>query len=417
MHKAFTYRLYPTSKQRDNLSQMMSDHAELYNAALEERREAWKLAKVGIRYTGQAGQLSAIREVRPDQARWSFTSQQQTLRRLDKAFAAFFRRVQDGQTPGYPRFKASARWDSVDFRHGDGIKWIDTGRKAHAKVKIQGVGHVDVRMHRRLTEGAIIGQISIKREGLGRRARWFLVLPVTIPDTEPAPRTGRRIGGDLGVNHLFSLTEHVPVLINGEDQCDPQGHIANPNHYRAAEAELAAAQQVLARRKKGSKRRMQARIKVAALHSKTKRARLDYLHKMTRALVDHADVICVEDLAAANMTRAPKPRPDPDKPGQFLPNGAAAKAGLNKSILDAGWSTFTALLHAKAEEAGRDVVLVNPAYTSRTCSGCQAIKESLGRSERVYTCQHCGLVADRDSNAAINILRAGNALRQTAQAA
>lgn len=87
MIKAFTYRLYPTSKQRDNLGQMMSDHAELYNAALEERREAWKLAKVGIRYTGQAGQLSAIRAVRPDQARWSFTSQQQTLRRLDKTLA------------------------------------------------------------------------------------------------------------------------------------------------------------------------------------------------------------------------------------------------------------------------------------------------------------------------------------------
>jgi putative transposase len=104
---------------------------------------------------------------------WSFTSQQQTLRRLDKAFGAFFRRVKAGETPGYPRFRSAARFDSVDFRHGDGIKFLP----ASEQLKIQGVGHVRVRLHRSLPEGAVLGQVSVKREGSGRRTRWFVVIP------------------------------------------------------------------------------------------------------------------------------------------------------------------------------------------------------------------------------------------------
>jgi len=163
--RTFKFRLYPTSKQRDALGQMCVAHAELYNAALQERRDAWRVCGKSISSASQMLQLKEIRVARPDQGVWSATSQQQTLRRLDKAFAAFFRRVKAGETPGYPRFRAAARFGSVDFRHGNGIKFRPESRRLY----VMGVGHVRVRPHRALPEGAALGQVSVKREGSGRR--------------------------------------------------------------------------------------------------------------------------------------------------------------------------------------------------------------------------------------------------------
>lgn len=193
--KAFKYRLYPTAKQHVALGAMLGAHAELYNAALQERRDAYKTHGVSVKANSQMAQLTAIREARLDVAAWSFTSQQQTLRRLDKAFEAFFRRVKAGEAPGYPRFRAASRFDSVDFRHGDGIKFIDTGstrrsgRQREALLRVMGVGHVRVLLHRELPDDAKFGQVSIKREGAGRRQRWCVVLPAEAPDTL-LPATG-----------------------------------------------------------------------------------------------------------------------------------------------------------------------------------------------------------------------------------
>lgn len=412
MRRAFVFRLYPTARQQVALGQMMGAHAEVYNAAVQERRDAWRQCGVSVRVGQQMAQLSEMRVARPDQARWSFTSQQQTLRRVDKAFAAFFRRCRAGQTPGFPRFKAARRWESVDFRHGDGVKWLHTGRAAHARLRVQGVGCVDVRMHRRLPANAVLGQVTLKRDGVGARAKWFVVLPVDTPTPAPLPAAGRELGLDVGVTHLGTLTEPVAGLT------DTDGHIANQRHYRAAQARLARAQQALSRCRRDSARRVKARDRVAAVHAQVRRTRCDALHKTARALVNAADVIAVEAILTASLVRAPNPRPDPDAPGVFLPNGRAAKAGLNTSILDAGWSTFLAMLDAKAEEAGRRVVRVNPAYTSRDCSQCGHRKTELPLSDRVYECEHCGVVLDRDVNAAHNILhRVGTTRRTAAQAA
>src|ERR1035437_10595700 len=125
------------------------------------------MRRTSVSASSQMAQLREIRSVRPDQGVWSFTSQQQTLRRLDKAFGAFFRRVKVGETSGYPRFRATARFDSVDFRHGDGIKFLP----ATKRLRVQGVGHVRVRLHRNLPEGAVLRQVSVKREGSGQRTR------------------------------------------------------------------------------------------------------------------------------------------------------------------------------------------------------------------------------------------------------
>ena len=406
--KAFKFRLNPTAKQHVSLGSMLAAHAELYNAALQERRDAYRSHGVSIRAADQMRQLTAIRQVRPDQAVWSFTSQQQTLRRLDKSFQSFFRRVKNGETPGYPRFRAASRFDSVDFRHGDGIRLINTGRtrrrgrQTEARLRVQGVGHIRVRLHRPLPEGAKLGQVSIKREGAGHRVRWYVILPVEVPD-QVLPVTGSRVGIDLGIAHFLTTSagEHVP----------------NPRHLALAAEELAAAQQALARKKRGSNRRKQAVAKVARLHGTVRRQRLDHAHKAALSLVRSHDVIAHEQLAVRNMVRRAKPVPAPETPGQWLPNGAAAKTGLNKSIHDAAWSQFVSILTAKAACAGRLTIGVNPTNTSRTCSACEHVATENRVTQAAFACVQCGHTAHADINAAKNILRAGLALHQAAHTA
>jgi putative transposase len=403
VRRMYVFRLYPTSPQRDRLTAMLRDHCELYNAALQERRDAYRKSGVTIRVAQQMAQLTEIREARPDQGVWSFTSQQQTLRRLDKAFRAFFRRVKTGQTPGYPRFRSVHRFDSVDFRHGDGIKFDTTkSTPGHATLKVQGVGAIKVRMHRPLPAGAKLGQVTVKREGSGPRTRWHVAIPVE-SDVEPLVPTGRNVGVDLGIVNLLTVSEPVPGLT-----CEA-GHASNPRHGRVAAERLASAQRALARCKRGSNRRRKARDRVVRLHGIVRRQRLDTARKAALALVQYADVIVLEDLRLTNMVRRPKPVLNCD--GTYATNGAASKAGLNKSISDAGWGVLINAILVKAEGAGREVVLIDPANTSRRCARCGHTAAANRVTQAKFECVSCGHVDHADSNAAKNILRAGTARR------
>lgn len=189
------------------------------------------------------------------------------------------------------------------------------------------------------------------------------------------------------------------ALSNGE-------FLDHPRFFRKSEKRLAKAQQALARKKKGSHRRKKAVMRVAAAHRKIRNQRRDFQHKASRQLVNRYQVIILEDLQVKNLTKAPAPKQD-ETTGQYLPNGASAKAGLNKSILDAGWSAFTELVNAKAAWAARTVILVDPFKTSQICSQCHKEGPHKDLDERVSTCVHCGVVLDRDTNAALNILREG----------
>ena len=145
MRRAYVFRLRPTARQHVALAACVDAHRELYNAALQERRDAWAHSQTRINYGDQSAQLTAIRSARPDQAVWSFSSQQATLRRLNKAFAEFFRRVKAGQTPGYPRFKGNARFHSVEWpKDGDGARWLPDQRRVY----LHGIGQVKVHVHR-----------------------------------------------------------------------------------------------------------------------------------------------------------------------------------------------------------------------------------------------------------------------------
>jgi putative transposase len=377
----------PTARQHVALAACLEAHRELYNAALQERRTAWTHSKTRIRYEEQAGQLTEIRTVRPDMAVWSYSSQQATLRRLNKAFESFFRRVKARAKPGYPRFKGRTRFDSVEWpKDGDGARW----HPDHDRVYLQGIGQVKVTAHREV-QGRV-KTIQILRQG----RRWMLVLSCDEVPTSPLPATGRQAGIDVGIARFVTISD-------GE-------HVKNPRWARAAAGKLVAAQQRLGRAKRGSNNRVRRRETVAARHRKIANARRDFQHKAALQLVERYDLLVVENLAIVNMTRRSKPVPAPDQEGGFLPNGAAAKTGLNRSIYDAGWGQFLSILRAKAEDAGRIWIEVDPRHTSNRCEVCNCTNRKNRETQAEFRCQSCGYTAQADEQAARNILRAGLAL-------
>jgi putative transposase len=397
VRRSFKFLLRPTGKQAAALTQCLEDHRQLYNAALEHRRTAYAKAGVTIRYGEQSAQLKDIRKADPDgQGRWSAGSQQQTLRRLDRAFAAFFRRVKAGHKAGYPRFKGRGRFDTVQWpATKNGATWDSQPHEPVRRVYLLGIGHVRVHQHRAVK--GRVKTISVKREG----SRWYVVLSCDDVPAVPLPATGAVAGIDMGVASLVTTSD-------GE-------HVANQRHLAASVDRLAAAQRDLARKKRGSKRRGKTVARVAALHAKVRRQRLDGAHKAALNLVGAYDVIVHEALNVAGMTRRATPQRDGD--GGYLPNGGSAKSGLNRSIIDAGWGVFLTILSHKAESAGRELIAVNPANTSRTCARCGHCAKDNRLTQAEFRCTACGHAAHADVNAAINILRAGLALREAAQAA
>src|SRR5690242_4345598 len=369
--RTYKYRLYPTKQQEEKLAWTLDRTRELYNAALQERREIYKYTKTGTTYNAQANQLPEIKEIREEYKEIHSQVLQDTLRRVDKAMKAFFRRVKSGEVPGFPRFQGKNRYDSFTYpQAGFAIE----GRK----LVLSKIGAVKMKLHRKVQ--GIIKTCTIKREG----DHWYVCLACEVEQVKRTPYTDEVVGIDLGVSKLATLS-------TGDV-------IENPCHYRKAEAKLARAQQELARKKRGSNRRKKAVQKVAKLHRKTRNQRNDYLHKHSRWLVDCYEVIVFEDIAPANLSKRAKPKQD-EETGQYLPNGASAKSGLNKSIGDAGWHQFITFCTYKAEDAGCAVVKVDPKYTSQICSQCGAgVKKKL--SQRWHSCE-CGCELDRDHDAAL----------------
>ncbi|WP_329582292.1 RNA-guided endonuclease InsQ/TnpB family protein [Streptomyces sp. NBC_01361] len=404
MIRAYKFLMRPTVRQTQALGEMLRDHCSLYNGALQERRDAYRHAsKTSIKYGQQSVQLKDIRSFDPErQGRWSFSSQQATLRRLDKAFAAFFRRVKSGEKPGYPRFRGVNWFDTVEFpKDGDGCRWDSTPHDPVTRVRLQGVGHVKVHQHR-----AVAGRvktISVKREG----RKWFVVLSAEQVQPKPLPATGAVVGIDLGIANFLAYS-------NGE-------FVPNPRHGRRAAEKLEVAQQALSRfpRRKAKDRtanHQRAVDTVAQLHAKVRRQRLGHAHKTALDLVRAHDFIAHEDLKIRNMVRRAAPKPDPDKSGAFLPNGAGAKTGLNRSIADAGWGVFLTILAAKAESAGREVIAVDPRNTSRQCPECGHTSGENRPTQEKFHCVSCGHTAHADTVGATNVLRAGLVRREAAPA-
>ncbi len=405
----YKYRIYANKATTDTLYGVLNLCRELYNAGLQERRDAYEtrvqrhpnyydeptrqqLAKEhAISVYEQKRDLVEIKEVlRPEYQDIASHVLQDVLFRLEKAYKRFFQRVKNGENPGYPRFQGCHRYTS--FTYPDGAGWkldaqkrpADTKGMVRVNLRLTKIGTVKLHLHRDMA--GTIKTLTIKREA----EQWYACFTCEIGKPEALEVRSEDVGIDLGVTHFAALS-------TGE-------YIENPRHYRKAEKKLKKVQAALSRKKRGSHRRKKAVQAVARTHRKIRNQRADFLHKESRKLVNHFQIIVFEDLQTAKLVKRPQPQQD-EETGQYLPNGASSKAGLNKSISDAGWSQFVQYCIYKAAWAGGTLVQVDPKGTSQVCSGCGAVvKKTL--EERWHSCT-CGCELDRDTNAAKNILRAG----------
>jgi putative transposase len=358
-YKTFVYRLYPSKSQERRFNETLAVCRDWYNRCLAERQDAYKNEGRSVHKFDQIRNIKQFRKDDPRAGKVPHLVLQVTTMDLDKAFKAFFRRVKAGQKPGYPHFKSYNRFNSFGYsRYGDGIR-ID-GRR----LRLTFIGRVAVRWDRPV-EGKI-KTLRIKRVA----GKWYACFACEV-DPQPLPPTGREVGIDVGIISLIATSD-------GET-------VAHPHWYRTELKKLRAAHRRVARRKKMGTNRFKAVLVLQRRHERLANRRKDFLTKLAVDIVRRYDRIAIENISVQNL---------------------AHNRYLNKSILDSGWYYFRQRLESQAAFTGRLVVAVNPAYTSKTCSGCGASFKDLTLNDRWVTCD-CGLSLDRDVNAAHNILRAG----------
>ncbi|RYX84310.1 transposase [bacterium] len=355
MTVALKVRLYPTKAQRFLLEEMLETCRRLYNNFLAQRKETYEA-------TGKSpSKFDQIKSLTGTKNEWQLRVHSQVLQnvatRVQLAFDGFFRRVKSGETPGYPRFKGRGYYDSFTYPQS-GFELQESA------VKLSKIGVVNAIVHRQV-EGKL-KTCTLRRQN----AKWFACLVIETED-QPLEPTGESVGIDVGL-------ESFATLSTGEK-------VENPRLYRLDEKALAKAQRRLSKAEKGAKARRKARKVVARIHERIRNRRHNFVHQTARKIVNLFDMIAVEDLNVSALQK---------------------NHCLAKSIPDASWTMFRIVLAHKAESAGRRFVAVNPAYTSQDCSRC-GTREKKTLSQRTHQCVHCGLVLDRDHNAALNILALG----------
>jgi putative transposase len=380
-----TFKLYPNATQAERLTGWIRLHCELYNAALEERIDAYRKAGKSISYYDQQNVLPEIKAARPEFVELGSHALQQTLRKLDLAFQAFFRRVKAGQTPGFPRFKASKRFSGFCYPDPAGWKLVQNGKRG-ATIRL-GSGKdamsIRARGQHRFGDGAKPNDLTIAR----RNGEWFASVTLRVSEDSCArARTGDdHRGVDFGLNDWATFD-------NGET-------IANPRFTRNEMPRMADLQRQQARKKRGSVRYTRLGKQAAKLHERIGNLRREFLHTATSRLVASCAVIATEELKVNNMSRSAKGTQD--KPGRRVKQ----KAGLNREILSAGLSMAHNMLAYKAVEAGTRLHVSNTRQLkpSQRCSRCwEIVPKRL--AQRVHECPHCGLTMQRDQNSASVVL-------------
>lgn len=356
MIRTQTVRLYPTKAQEATLNEWFYQCRRAWNQFLEQRIKAYKRRKESVKYEQQTAYLTKWRQRDNRMMAVPFAFTRDAARRLDKAFKSFFRRVNAGETPGFPRFKSANRFRSIEYnRNGN---YVHDG-----KIRVPCLGLIKARNLRDL-EG------TIKSLRILRKAdKWIAQLVIDDGKKSPPKRPIKTtVGIDVGLNSFA-------VLSNGDK-------IDNPRYYRNAQVRLASAQRQLSRKTKGSKRRRRAVRRAARLHERVANCRKNFAHHLSKELVSRFDLIAIEDLNVLGLSRGM----------------------LAKSVHDAAWSHFRHCVTYKAENAGVTLIAVDPRGTSQTCSCCGAVvRKEL--SVREHECHACGLIMDRDENAAINVLK------------
>jgi putative transposase len=365
MHRTYKYLLRPNTEQLKSLDFLLWQSRLVYNAALEQRITVYQETGRGIGYRAQCTHFRDMRRETPDTlGQVNASSLQHLLRRLDKSFAAYFRRLKTGEKPGFPRFKSRNRFHSIEYTYGDGCK-LRQNEQGRRSFYIQNVGEMRLCYHRAIPEGAKIKHVVIKRVN----EHWYICLMLELPEQGiRLIQTGKRVGIDVGLESLAALS-------TGE-------LIENPRWLRESHAKMRRLQRHAARQVKASNRQRETYRQIARLHERISNQRTEYLHKVSSRLVAENDLIAIENLTLGFMNR----------------NGH-----LSLSSYDAGFGLFRQMLEYKAESAGIHLIAVNPSNTSQACSGCGSMVPK-GLSVRIHECPDCGLVLERDINAARNIL-------------
>jgi putative transposase len=357
MKTAYKFRMYPNRQQEAQLNLNLETCRHLYNLALADRKYSYETEGISRTYEDQAAML--VVEKKDGNFTCVFSQVlQDVLRRLDKSFKAFFRRVKNGEKPGYPRFKGVGWYKSFTYPQV-GFK-LDC-----SKLTLSKIGSIRIFKHREV-EGKI-KTCTIKKDLLGH---WYAIL---VSEMEDVPQVEPKvaIGVDVGLKNMVALSDGTAIQY--------------PRYYVQAEKKLAVAQRELSRKKKGSINRQVAKTRVAKLHQKIQNHRDEFLHQVSRKLVDSADLIVFENLNISGMLK---------------------NHHLAKHIQDHAWGKLIQFTQSKAAKAGKVVELVDARYTSQKCSQCGIIVPKT-LAERVHRCPNCGLEMDRDINASLNIRTLG----------
>lgn len=358
MRKSFQYRLCPTKKQARLLQKQLDECRWLYNECLAQRKLAYEELELSLTKYQQLMFLPEMKKERPGLEEVHSQVLQNVIDRLDKAFQAFFRRCKEGVEAGFPRFRGMHRYNSICYPQS-GFTLIGK------ELKLSKIGTLRIKMHRPI-EGEI-KTCTLRKTASGE---WNLSFSCEV-EVRPLQEREEAIGIDVGLTHFATLS-------TGEE-------IPNPRFFKQEAKALAKAQRNLSKEAKGSKERQKKGKIVAKIHERIRNRRSNFCHKVSRNIVNKNQYICVEDLNIKKMIEG---------------------SPLAKSIADVSWNQFRQFLTYKAEEAGRKLGVVNPAFTTQRCSQCGVIEEKK-LSEREHACRKCGYVTSRDFNASRNILALG----------
>lgn len=360
MLRSYTVQIKATKKQCERLASLMDHLCELYNAALQERRDAWKICRKNVSCYEQYRELTELRKLDAESASFPATIQRDPIKRVQRAFDGFFRRCRNGETPGFPRFRSRHRYDSfaVDSQNF---------RIENSTIVVVRLGGFRFKTRCRIRGNPKV--VNFKRVA----GRWMATITCEIGPPPSKVSVSSAIGIDLGLTSLVTLSDGSEV--------------DNPKWQKNQEIRLSDAQRRLAKKKFGSNNRLRAKERVRRIHQQTRSRRRSYLHQVSRFLVSNYDLIAYEKLNIRALSRL-----------QF-----------GKSIMDAAWGELIWQLTYKAEEAGKYAVAVDPRGTSQKCSGCNE-KVPKGLFVRHHLCPHCGLSLGRDHNAALNILALGESV-------
>ncbi len=359
MLKTYKFRLFPTKKQQTILNNTLEECCWLYNHFLEERKNSWKKDKKSLNYHSQAISIPKLKKIRTSLNNVYSQIFQNVAIRIDLAFKSFFRRIKAKEAPGYPRFKGKGWYDSFTYPQ----KGFEIKKNI---LELSKIGFLKIKLHRSIK--GTIKTCTIRRQ----RNKWYVCFSCEV-NPEPLKKSNKAIGIDVGLESFVTFS-------NGEK-------IENPRFFKTDQKALAKAQRKLSKQGKCTPKRKKFKKVISRIHERITNRRSNFCHQEARKIVNKFGVICIEDLNINKM-----------KESNFR--------SINRSIGDAAWGQFAQYLSYKADNAGRELVRVNPAYTSQTCNKC-GYREIKKLSDRIHHCSDCNFEINRDQNAALNILALG----------